>query len=215
VLANRGDADKAETFAAPLAKLASNDFARIGRVTFAEPNLQACLSFAQRQQGRYAEAVRTARTLVERCRASKFPRRQQCEGRGLIAQALAELDDGRAADALATIQERLKFDSYGCTFQRNLCLAYGRALLVNGRPKEALEPLRLAYGGHLEEADKSSFAAEAEYWFGQAWIANDEIKRGRWMVAQAREALARSPIQSHRRLAAQADEIPVTTGTSK
>jgi len=41
-------------------------------------------------------------------------------------------------------------------------------------------------------------AAEAEYWFGQAWIANGEVKRSRWMVAEARETLSRSPLKSHR-----------------
>ena len=203
LLANRGDADEAETFAAPLAKLASEEFARHGRITFAQAGLHTCLSFAQRQRGHFAEAIRTAQTFVERCRASKFPRKQPCEGRGLIAHALAELDGGRSAEALATVEERLKFDSNGCNVQQNLCLAYGRALLANGRPHEALEPLRLAYGMYLEQADKTWFTAEAEYWFGQAWIANGEVKRGHWMVAQAREALAKSPIQSHRRLAAQ------------
>ena len=203
LLANRGDADEAETFAAPLTKLASEEFAQHGRITFAQAGLHTCLSFAQRQKGRFAEAIRTAQTFVDRCRASKFPRKQPCEGRGLIAQALAELDGGRNAEALATIEERLKFDSNGCNDQQNLCLAYGRALLANGRSHDALEPLRLAYGFYLQEGDKTTFAAEVEFWFGQAWIASGEVKRGRWMVAQAREALAKSPVASHRRLAAQ------------
>jgi hypothetical protein len=30
--------------------------------------------------------------------------------------------------------------------------------------------------------------AEAQYWFGHAWIANGEVKRDRWMVAEARTA---------------------------
>ncbi len=48
---------------------------------------------------------------------------------------------------------------------------------------------------------QSVWAAEAEYWFGQAYIANGEAKRGRWMVAEARQELAKSPVASHRALA--------------
>jgi tetratricopeptide (TPR) repeat protein len=203
LLANRGDADEAETFAAPIERFASEEFTRHGRITFAQAPLHTCLSFAQRQNGRYAEAIRTAQTFVGRCRASKLSRRQPCEGRGLIAQALAELDGGRNAAALATVGERLRFDSDGCHVQVNLCLAHGRALLANGRPSEALEPLRLAYGDYLESGSKTSFAAEAEYWLGRAWIANGDVGRGRKLVAEARETLAKSPIRSHRRLAAQ------------
>jgi len=85
----------------------------------------------------------------------------------------------------------------------NAALAYGRALLANGRAQEAVEPLRMAYGAWLSSTQpRSAFAAEAEYWFGQAWIANGEIKRGRWMVAEARRTLAQSPLPSHRALAA-------------
>ena len=61
----------------------------------------------------------------------------------------------------------------------------------------------MAYGAWLSSNQpRSVFAAEAEYWFGQAWIANGEVKRGRWMVAEARQTLAGSPLKSHRALAA-------------
>ena len=85
----------------------------------------------------------------------------------------------------------------------DLRLAYGRALLANGRAAEALEPLRIEYGENLASRDRF-YVAELEYWFGQAWIANGEAKRGRWMMAEAREQLAKSPFPSHRALAAQA-----------
>ena len=85
----------------------------------------------------------------------------------------------------------------------NTAMAYGRALLANGRAQEALEPLRMAYGAWLSSNQpRSDFAAEAEYWFGQAWIANGEVKRGRWMMAEAQRTLAQSPLPSHRALAA-------------
>ena len=58
------------------------------------------------------------------------------------------------------------------------------------------------YGGWLSMQPHSQYAAESLYWFGKAYLAVGD-PRGRWMVAQAREALAKSPNQSHRRLAAQ------------
>jgi hypothetical protein len=74
-----------------------------------------------------------------------------------------------------------------------------------GRAQEALEPLRTAYGVYLGSLQpRNAEAAEAQYSFGQAWIANGEVKRGCWMVAEARRALATSPLPSHQRLAATA-----------
>ena len=86
-------------------------------------------------------------------------------------------------------------------------LAYGRALLANGRAAEALEPLRQSYGARLGHDPKSVWAAEAEYWFGQAYIASGEVKRGRWMVAEAKRALAKSPYKLHQRLVAGASKV--------
>ena len=80
-------------------------------------------------------------------------------------------------------------------------IVLGRVLLANGMGKEALEPLREAYGLWLGHDPKSVWAAEAEYWFGQAWIANGEVKRGRWMVAEAKRTLATSKLKSHQALA--------------
>ncbi len=198
LLAMRGDADQAETEAAPLVAV----FDKLARMTPSQHSLQACLSFAQRQNGHFAQAIGTAQTMIKRCRAAKATNPQVCEGRGLVAQALAELDGGHHAEALATIEQRLKL-RHQFLGDPNLGLAYGRALLANGRPREAIEPLRLTYGSWLaSNFPRSVFAAEAEYWFGQAWIANGEAKRGRWMVAEAREVLATSGLKSHRLLAA-------------
>lgn len=194
----RGDAAQAETEAVPLVAA----FDKVGRMTPSQRSLRACLSFAQRQEGRFAQAIATAQTMLERCRAAKQTNPQGCAGRALVTQAMAELDAGQNADALATIEQRLKL-RHAFLGDPNLGLAYGRALLANGRPSEAIEPLRLAYGSWLaSNLPRSAFAAEAEYWFGQAWIANGEAKRGRWMVAEAREVLATSGLKSHRLLAA-------------
>ena len=73
-------------------------------------------------------------------------------------------------------------------------------LLADGQAAEAIEPMRLSYGNWLEMNPNSPFAAESLYWFGRAYQAAGD-KRGDWMVPQAREALAKSPIASHRALA--------------
>jgi hypothetical protein len=121
----------------------------------------------------------------------------------LAWRGLAELDAGRPAQALAwaeqampLIEAQLWIDSV------DVPLAYGRALLANGRAAEAHEPLRQSYGFWLGHDPKSVWAAEAEYWFGQAYIASGDVKRGRWMVAEAKRALAKSPYKLHQRLVA-------------
>ncbi len=207
LLANVGDAVEAERFAAPLVAGLDAEFGKLGRVTKGEENLWSCLSFAQRQNGRYAEAVRSAKTIMERCRAEQLQtqqaiseRRRGCEARPLSQQALAELDWGRPADALATMERRLKLP-FSIENDPNATLAYGRALLANGRAREAIEQLRIAYGSWLgSPAPRSVFAAEAEYWFGRAYLAIGD-ERGRWMVAEAKRTLATSKLKSHQALA--------------
>ncbi len=202
LLAQRGDTDEAEQFAAPMVASFDTEFSQIGRLTPGQNNFWSCLSFAQRQNGRYAEAVRTAQTIIERCRAAKHSALMACEARPLREKALAELDWGRNLEAMATMQERLK-SARKLDNDPNTALAHGRALLANGRAQEALEPLRMAYGAWLSGTQpRGVYAAEVEYWFGQAWIANGEVKRGRWMMAEARRVLAKSALPSHRALAA-------------
>ena len=50
-------------------------------------------------------------------------------------------------------------------------MTHGRALLAVGRAPAAIEPLRKAYGFWLAHEPKSEWAAEAEYWFAQAYLA--------------------------------------------
>ena len=74
LLAHRGDADEAEQFAAPMVAAFDAEFSRIGRLTPGQNAFWSCLSFAQRQNRRYAEAVRTTQTIIESCRATEaFP----------------------------------------------------------------------------------------------------------------------------------------------
>ena len=82
-------------------------------------------------------------------------------GRTRCGETRAGAGLGRAGDAL-DLRRGFRIDS------ADVHLAHGRALLANGRAAEALEPLRQSYGFWLGHDPKSVWAAEAEYWFGQA-----------------------------------------------
>jgi len=208
LLTQRGELDEAERFAAPIMEAVETDYHETPRMKqLGERWLYICTSFTQRMQGRYDDAVRTMQTFLPRCLALGLDELPSGPGSlcipGVALKALAELDAGRPAEALATLQRQENLDKLVLKGRSNLQLAYGRALLANGRAAEALEPLRITYGENLDSRDRF-YVAELEYWFGQAWIANGEAKRGRWMVAEAREQLAKSPFPNHRALAAQA-----------
>jgi hypothetical protein len=170
------------------------------RTDVADVYLPDGLSFAQRQNGRFDAAIATALRAEQRFVELKFENNVRV-ARAWRAAAL--LDAGRSREALTAVNEDL-VQAPAITEPQNadVLIIYGRALLANGHAAEALEPLRLAYGFWLGHDSKSAFAAEAEYWFGRAWIANGNTKRGKWMVAEAREALAKSPLPLHRTLAA-------------
>lgn len=224
LLGNRGAADEAEAVAAPLVAYHEAEFRRTGRLSPDEGDLWLCLSFAQRQNGRFTEAVQTAQTMVDRCRETnlKFPsldgrsglfNHLRCQGRALALRALAELALGRAADAMATVEERLKM-SREFSRDRRFAGAYGRSLLANGRAQEAIEPLRINYGHGLSLAPNSVFTTEAEYWLGQAYLATGD-KRGRWMVDEAKQKLATSPIKTQQALAAGTTSATESQAVSK
>jgi tetratricopeptide (TPR) repeat protein/tRNA A-37 threonylcarbamoyl transferase component Bud32 len=201
LLAQRGEAEAAEQAAAPLIADSDAVYAKIGRLTRQQGELWTCLSHAQRQQGRYAEALRTLQTFIERCRATRLSPELAltCEGEALIERALVELDTGRTSAAQATIEARLAMSR---VMQRHptYVLAYGRVLLATGRAAEAIEPLRTNYETWRSLRPDSPYAAEALYWLGRANQAVGEA-RGRQMVDQASKALANSPVKSHQRLA--------------
>ena len=110
------------------------------------------------------------------------------------------LDAGRIDEARGLMEERHKIPRGGL-FDL-LSFAHPRILIADGRASEAIEPLRRTYGHWLSTRPDSPYTAEALYWFGQAYLASGD-QRGRWMVAQARESLAKSPVATHRRLAEQ------------
>jgi tetratricopeptide (TPR) repeat protein len=180
-----------------------------------EQSLHLVRSYALRLGGRFEEAARAADQVITMARA---------KGGGfelawiLAWRGLAELDSGRPAQALASAEQAMSLMTEARLFSEmesaDVHLAYGRALLANGRAAEALEPLRQSYGLRLGHDPKSVWAAEAEYWFGQAYIAGGEVKRGRWMVAEAKRALAKSPYKLHQRLVAGASKVAAAAAPS-
>ena len=158
------------------------------------------LSFAQRENGHFEAAIVTAQRLEARCQKRSW---NWCITDARVARAAAQLDAGEPVAALESAEQALEHrkEFWFSPFAADLGIVVGRARLANGRAREALEPLRQAYGFWLGRDPHSAWAAEAEYWFGKAWIANGEAKRGRWMVAQARQELAKSPLASHQALA--------------
>ena len=83
----------------------------------------------------------------------------------------------------------------------DLYVTHGRALLALHRPAEALESLRKAHEFWQDFNAQSNWAAEAAHWYGQALIANDDVKRGQQWVRQMQPRLAKSPLPLHRALA--------------
>jgi len=167
-------------------------------------DMRSLLSVAQRINGKLDEALRSAEEGLTLTRSKGQPLR---EARMLINRAEIELALGRSAQALATIESALPALANGDLkvqpIEANANMTHGRALLAVGRAQEAIEPLRKAYGYWLAHEPGSEWAAEAEYWFAQAYLANGDVKRGRWMEAEAQRTLAQSSFKPHRTLAAQ------------
>ena len=172
-------------------------------------DMKTLLSVAQRVNGKLDEALRSAEEGLMLTRPKGQPVR---EARMLTNRAEIELALGRSAQALATIESALPVLANGDlkvqVIEANAHMTHGRALLAVGRAPEAIEPLRKAYGYWLAHEPKSEWAAEAEYWFAQAYLATGDAKRGRWMVAEAQRALAKSPFKPHQTLAAESSAPP-------
>ena len=180
-----------------------------------EQALHLFRSYALRLGGRNDEAARAADQVISIARAKGG----LVEGSAwlLAWRGLAELDAGRPAQALASAEHAMSLMIKVAAFQHRFgrCASGLRTRAARqGRAAEALEPLRQSYGFWLGHDPKSVWAAEAEYWFGQAWIANGDAKRGRWMVAEAKRALAKSPFKLHQRLVAGASQVAATAAPS-
>jgi hypothetical protein len=171
------------------------------RLTYPEVMVLVCLSYAQREVGRYDDAARTAQDLLDRCRdygESGVPR---CRNRGALALARARLDSGNASEALAILEERLKLP-LRMDLNPESALARGRALLEVGRIAESTVLLKtLQDHWRASLTPDSAFAAEADFWLGRAYVASGD-PRGHSLVTEAKRKLAASPLASHRKLAA-------------
>jgi tetratricopeptide (TPR) repeat protein len=167
-------------------------------------DMRSLVSVAQLANGKLDDALRSAEEGLMLTRSKGQPLR---EARMLVNRAAIELALGQSVQALATVESALPALANGDlkiqAIEVNAHMTHGRALLAVGRAPEAIEPLRKAYGYWLGHDPKGVWAAEAEYWFAQAYLANGDAKRGRWMEAEAQRTLAQSSFKPHRTLAAQ------------
>ena len=199
-LLQRGEAAAAVEAAQPLIEYYNDVYAKHGRLTPAQGSIWICTADALRQLGRYDEAIRIADTFGQRCRELKrIAPGADCESRARAMRALAELDAGRKNAALQTMQGLLDGKEIDSRDGR-LRQVRVRLLIASGRGPEAVELMRGDYGTWLSVQPSGVYAAESLYWFGRAYQAAGD-KRGHWMVQQAREQLAKSPVATHRRLA--------------
>ncbi|MGE5714302.1 MAG: hypothetical protein ACM32F_10530, partial [Betaproteobacteria bacterium] len=202
-LMQRGEAAAAIEAAQPMIAYYNDVYARHGRLTPAQGGIWICTADALRQLGRYDEAIRVADTFGQRCRELKrIVPGSDCEARSLAMRALAELDAGRPDAAQNTMR---KLQDEHPTSGRDgrdgrLRQVRVRLLIASGQGAEAVELMRKDYGNWLSVQPDSVYAAESLYWFGRAYQAAGD-QRGNWMVRQAREQLAKSPVATHRRLA--------------
>ena len=176
--------------------------------------MRSLVSVAQLANGKFDEALRSAEEGLMLTRPQGQPVR---EARMLVNRAAIELALGRSAQALATVESALPALANGDlkTQPIEADLVHGQVLLAVGRAPEAIEPLRKAYGYWLGHDPKGVWTAEAEYWFAQAYLANGDVKRGRWMEAEAQRTLAKSPFKPHRTLAAPVDRATSMKNTQQ
>lgn len=195
----QGKADEAERAAEDLLQ-AAPDESNPRPLTYSEVMMRRCHSFAQRENGRIAEAEQTAQALLSLC--EKYPEWSvRCRNRGLIALAFVRLDEGRAAEALGLLEERLTVASIRPDPNPESLLARARAYLELERTPEATRMLEALVKFWKSTSNPDGpFAAEAEYWLGRAYLAAGD-PRGPRMIGEARRALAGSALASHRALA--------------
>jgi serine/threonine-protein kinase len=201
MFAQLGESARAEELAAPLRAGFDAEYARIGRITPGQGGFWICLSQAQRDDGRAAKALQTARTFEERCEVTmKSTPGLACLRLVQTPLALALLDLGRIDEAAAAVEKRL---SLRPDYRRDATfrLAYGRLLLAQGRTAEAIEVLRQPHDGDGPSPPPRLLEAETLYWLARATVAAGD-SRARPMLERARRQLAASPHAVHRQLAA-------------
>ena len=147
MLARTGKSEEAEALAAPA--IAEFD-ARQSAPFFpqAVPG-HLGLSFAQRENGHFEAAIDTALRLEALCHKRSW---NWCITDARVARAAAQLDAGEPVVALASAEQALEHqhEFWSDPPAADLGIVVGRAKLANGRAREALEPLRQAYGFWLD-----------------------------------------------------------------
>lgn len=200
-LAQRGDAEEAHRLGAALKGELDAQFALLGRMPGNEYGFWVCLSDAERQLERYAEAAAAAQGLVDRCMAtSRKTPGVDCAERALSALTLVHLDAGQLDAARAAMAQRLAI-APAWNRDSRFPIAYTRVAISDGRAAEAIELIRGVYEQQAAQEPGSPVTAEHRYWLGRALVASGDPS-GAALVAQARPTLAASPLATHRRLAA-------------
>ncbi len=214
-LMQRGEAAAAVEAARPMLAYYNQVYAKHGRLTPAQGSIWIATADALRQLERYDEAITVADIYGQRCRELvRIAPGADCETRALALRALVQLDAGRkdaAIETMKTLRERYPDIRRAGRDGRDgrLRQANVRLLIASGgraEAAEAVELMRQDYGNWLTIQPSSIYAAESLYWFGRAYQAAGD-RRGNWMVKQARERLAKSPVATHRRLAERPDGL--------
>jgi len=165
-------------------------------------NARIPLGWALRENGRPERSIEVLRAVA----ATKLV--FDTDGQTLLNQlAASHLALGRPAEALEFARRAVDFEKSLAPFTPDGAESFmvqGRALLELGRPLEATESLAIADTFWRSFDPETAWAAEAAYWHGRALIEAGDARRGTELVNRALPGLARSPMPSHRALAARA-----------
>jgi serine/threonine protein kinase len=158
------------------------------------------LAWALRENGQPERSIEVLRAVAATRLVFDMSRQE------LLAQlAASHLALGRAAEALDFARQAVDFEKSLAPFAptgADSFVVQGRALLELGRPLEATESLAIADAFWRRFDPETAWAAEAAYWHGRALHEAGDARRGTELMNSALPVLARSPMPSHRSLAA-------------
>ncbi len=172
-----------------------------------ESTLRNALAEAQRDDGRYERRAPHGTGHGSGCR--KEGMNPRCLMVWHQTLAAVELDAGDPTAALETLQRVLKYQSVLKYVERfdddrrtaEFGLAYGRALLANGQPAEALAALQTVHG-FWQEIDPQSFRAGEVRVLVRQGAHRQRDKRGAALLARGAEGAGRFAAEGASGLAA-------------